>query len=71
MLVLSRKVNEKIIIGDSIVLTVVAINGGAVRVGIEAPREISVLREELLPEGDETARPRHESSPPGRINAAP
>ena len=49
MLVLSRKLSEKITIGDSIVLTIVQINNGTVRIGIQAPRDVSVLRNELLP----------------------
>ena len=48
MLVLSRKIGEKIIIGDNIVLTVVAIKGNQIRVGVEAPRSVSVWRGELL-----------------------
>lgn len=47
MLVLSRKVDEKILIGDDIVVTVVRITGGKVRLGIDAPREVTVLREEV------------------------
>jgi carbon storage regulator len=48
MLVLSRKENEKLVIAGNIVITVVRIMGGGVRIGIEAPPEISVKREELL-----------------------
>lgn len=48
MLVLSRKVGEKIYIGETIVVTVVEVDRGKVRVGIEAPREIPVMRPELL-----------------------
>lgn len=47
MLVLSRKVGERIRIGDGVVITVVRITGGGVRLGIEAPPELSVVREEL------------------------
>jgi len=47
MLVLSRKVNEQIIIGDGIVVTVVSIRGGHVRLGIEAPGHVKVHREEV------------------------
>jgi carbon storage regulator len=52
MLVLSRKLGERIVIGDRIVLTVVAVRGGPipkVRLGIEAPREINIARAELTP----------------------
>ena len=47
MLVLSRRLNEKIMIGDNIILEVTMINRYDVRIGIEAPREIAVHREEL------------------------
>lgn len=47
MLVLSRKVGERIWIGDEIAVTVVRITGGGVRLGIEAPAEMPVIREEL------------------------
>lgn len=49
MLVLSRKVGERVCIGGSIVVTVLAARGGTVRIGIEAPREVGVLREEIAP----------------------
>jgi carbon storage regulator len=48
MLVLSRKKQERIHIGNGIVITVLRIDGKAVRLGIEAPDEVPVLREELL-----------------------
>lgn len=47
MLVLSRKQNDKIIIGDTITLMVVSIQGDKVRLGIEAPRDVSIHREEV------------------------
>ena len=47
MLVLSRKVGERIWIGDKISVTVVRITGGGVRLGIDAPSELPVIREEL------------------------
>jgi carbon storage regulator len=49
MLVLSRKLGEKITIGDRIVVTVVKLGNGQVRLGIEAPPEIAVFREEICP----------------------
>jgi carbon storage regulator len=47
MLVLSRKRGEKIVIANSITVTVVALNGERVRLGIEAPLEVPVHREEI------------------------
>ena len=47
MLVLSRMKNEKIIIGDDITIKVIEIKGDKVRLGIEAPKEISVHRSEV------------------------
>ena len=47
MLVLSRKESERIRLGDDIVVTIVRISGDKVRVGIEAPPEVLVLRDEL------------------------
>lgn len=49
MLVLSRKLGEKIIIGDQITITVLDVDRGKVRLGIEAPRSVPVYRQELLP----------------------
>ncbi|MBC7238481.1 MAG: carbon storage regulator [Chloroflexi bacterium] len=48
MLVLSRKLNEKIILANGITLTVLAVKGKNVRIGIDAPRDVVILREELL-----------------------
>lgn len=47
MLVLSRKKNESIVIGNNIVITVIDIRGDKVRYGIEAPKDISVHRREV------------------------
>lgn len=59
MLVLSRKESERIKLGDSIILTVVRVSGDKVRLGIEAPADLIVLREELEPHKtpDSTATP--------------
>jgi len=48
MLVLSRKCNETIVISDNIRIKVVGISGSQVRLGIEAPSDVRVMREELL-----------------------
>jgi carbon storage regulator len=47
MLVLSRKESERIRLGDSIVITIVRVSGDKVRLGIEAPPDVLVLRDEL------------------------
>ena len=47
MLVLSRKVNEQIIIGNNIRMTVVSIRGNQVRIGFEAPLSVPIFRDEL------------------------
>ncbi len=48
MLVLTRKIGEKIIIGDNIFLTIIDIKGDQVQLGLDAPREISIHREEVF-----------------------
>lgn len=47
MLVVSRKVGERVLIGDQISITVIKIGSGGVRIGIQAPKELAVVREEL------------------------
>lgn len=49
MLVLCRKLGEKVYIGDGICLTVVDIARGKIRLGIECPRDVPIYRAELLP----------------------
>lgn len=50
MLVLSRKEGEKLVIGDNVVITINRIAGNRVAVGIEAPRDVSIVRGELEPQ---------------------
>ena len=58
MLILTRKENETILIGENISIKVVEIRGRQVRIGIEAPADILVLREEMkLHEQDEAVEP--------------
>lgn len=47
VLVVSRKVGERILIGDQISVTVIKVGSGGVRIGIQAPKEMAVVREEL------------------------
>ena len=47
MLILTRRVGENVIVGDDIVISVIEVRGDAVRIGIQAPRSVSVHREEV------------------------
>jgi carbon storage regulator CsrA len=62
MLVLARKVDESIVIGDNIVVKVVSVENGIVKLGIDAPKEISIIRNELIEEVKETNKAAAKSS---------
>ena len=47
MLILTRRVNEKLMVGDDVTVTVLSISGNQVRIGINAPRHVPVHREEI------------------------
>lgn len=47
MLILTRKIGESLLIGDDVEITVLSIRGGQVKLGVKAPKEISVHREEI------------------------
>jgi len=47
LLILTRRVNESLIVGDEVTVTVVAVKGNQVRLGVNAPRDIAVHREEV------------------------
>lgn len=72
MLVLSRKVGQKIVIGDNIVVTVVRVEGTKVRLGVKAPREIRVMRSELCEFDEWDFEPQIDATtqPPPPVNAA-
>ena len=48
MLILSRKINEKIKIGSDITLTIIEVRGDQVKIGVEAPKHVKVFREEVF-----------------------
>jgi carbon storage regulator len=64
MLVLSRKTNQSIMIGDEIEITVLSVAGDKVRLGIKAPREIPVYRDEVY---SEVSAQQREADPAGPI----
>jgi carbon storage regulator len=65
MLVLSRKKGEQIRVGESIVLTVLGWQGRQVRLGIEAPQEVVILREEIHNQWRDTQQSVHRQSRTG------
>jgi carbon storage regulator len=48
MLILSRKINEKVVIGDDISVSIIEIRGDQVRLGIDAPKKVKVFRQEVF-----------------------
>ena len=54
MLVLARKLNESIILGDNITVKVISVEKGVVKLGIDAPKDVPIFRDELLQEVKET-----------------
>ena len=63
MLVLSRRVGDSVVIGDDVVVTVLEVRGDVVRIGVDAPRDVAVRRQELLAELAESNRAAASPSP--------
>lgn len=66
MLILTRRVGETLVIGDDISVTVLGVKGNQVRLGVDAPKDVSVHREEIYQrikgeQGDDPAAPRPEN----------
>jgi carbon storage regulator len=68
MLVLTRKAGERIVIGDSIVVEVREIHTNRVRLGIQAPSEVAIFRQELVPSDEQAPAHPAGESPPEQAN---
>jgi len=55
MLILTRRVNESLLIGDDVTVTILGVKGNQVRIGVDAPRDVSVQREELANRNEDTS----------------
>ena len=54
MLILTRRINESLVIGDDVTVTILGVKGNHIRIGVDAPRDVSVHREELAHKDDKT-----------------
>lgn len=62
MLILSRRLGESIVIGDDIQVTILGVNGNQIRIGIDAPRDVAVHREEIYQRISEQVKPHKRNS---------
>lgn len=71
MLILTRRVGETIVIGDDVIVTVLGIKGNQVRIGINAPKDVSVHREEIYQRIQQEKSPNAASSPAPAVEVQP
>ncbi len=73
MLILTRRVGETIVIGDDVIVTVLGIKGNQVRIGINAPKDVSVHREEIYQriQQEKNTTPKQEEPAPVAAPVAP
>ncbi len=67
MLILTRRVGETVMIGEDIVVTVLGIKGNQVRIGVQAPKNVAVHREELLKRINEGEAAPSQDARPARV----
>ena len=63
MLILTRRINESLVIGDNVTVTILGVKGNQVRIGVDAPRDVAVHREELAQKDNEAAASRKDRDP--------
>lgn len=71
MLVLTRRPGDTIMIGDEVAVTVLGVKGNQVRIGIQAPKDVAVHREEIYQSIERQRAPAKEPDPPTPGNPAP
>ena len=64
MLILTRRVGESLMIGDDVTITVLGVKGNQVRIGVKAPKEVAVHREEILNRIEEASAEKESLSEP-------
>ena len=70
MLILSRRTDESIVIGDEVTITILSVKGKQVRIGIDAPPDVSVHREEIYKKIQDGERPEGGAANAGEVPAA-
>ncbi|RLA55502.1 MAG: carbon storage regulator [Gammaproteobacteria bacterium] len=66
MLILTRRAGESLMVGDDIIVTVLSVKGNQVRIGIDAPRDVAVHREEIYNRIQDSSEPAPEPTPEGQ-----